>query len=360
MDAAEYVSQLLEEAVASRASDVHIEPRADHLCIRQRVDGFLMPVDQLPKEDMYPLISRIKVMGHLDIGEKRLPQDGALTLNHEGLRVDVRLSTMPTLHGEKIVLRLLRNRPELMSLSELGMGEAEKKRMNQLISRPGGLLIVTGPTGAGKTTTLYAILQALNKPESNLVTLEDPVEFQLAGVNQIQVNLKAGLTFARGLRAVLRQDPNLIMLGEVRDVETADIAVRAALTGHLVLTTLHTVDACSSITRLLDMGIEPYRIASSLIGVVAQRLVRLICQECGGKGCEVCRRIGYRERTGIFEVLSFKEEFQPLIVERVPLSKLRQIFQKAGMRSLREVMMEKVVKGETTMSEFHRVVDSDA
>lgn len=358
MDAAQYVNQMLEDAVASRASDVHVEPRADQLCIRQRVDGFLVPVDQLPKEEMYPLISRIKVMGHLDIGEKRLPQDGALTITIREERVDVRVSSMPTLHGEKIVLRLLRNRPELMSLTDLGMGQEERKRLNRLITRPNGLLITTGPTGAGKTTTLYAILQALNKEESNLVTLEDPIEFQLPGVNQIQVNQKSGLTFAKGLRAVLRQDPNIIMVGEIRDQETADIAVRAALTGHLVLSTLHTADAPSCITRLLDMGIEPYRIASSLTGVIAQRLVRLICKDCQGKGCEICRYIGYRHRTGAFEVLSVKEEFQPLIVERAPLSRLRQTFQKAGMRSLQDVIMEKVMTGETTISEYHRVVDS--
>ncbi|MFC4076627.1 GspE/PulE family protein [Salinithrix halophila] len=358
LDAAAYVSGLLEEAVRMRASDLHIEPRSDHLCIRQRVDGFLVQVDRLEKETMYPLISRLKVMGNLDIGEKRLPQDGALTLTVDGERVDVRVSSMPTLHGEKVVLRLLRNRSELMSLQELGMGEEERKRLTQLIKRTSGLLVVTGPTGAGKSTTLYAILQELNREEVNLVTLEDPIEFQLSGVNQIQINPKAGLTFARGLRAVLRQDPNIIMVGEIRDQETADIAIRAALTGHLVLSTLHTADASSTITRFLDMGIEPYRIASSLIGVAAQRLVRLICRDCRGKGCHDCRQMGYRNRTGAFEVLSLKEEFQPMIVERAPLSRLRQSFQKAGMRSLSDVILEKVMTGETTISEYHRVVDS--
>lgn len=357
MDAAQYATRLLEEAINSRASDIHIEPREEELCIRQRVDGFLISVDSLPREDMYPLVSRIKVMGHLDIGEKRLPQDGALTVTHRGERVDVRISSMPTLHGEKLVLRLLRNRPERMTLSELGMGEEEKNRLEGVIRRPGGLVLVTGPTGSGKTTTLYAILQDLNREELNLVTLEDPIEFQLSGVNQIQVNPKAGLTFARGLRAVLRQDPNIIMVGEIRDEETADIAIRAALTGHLVLSSLHTVDACSSVTRLLDMGVAPYRIASALTGVVAQRLVRLICRECKGKGCEDCRQIGYRNRTGVFEVLEVKEDFHPLIVERAPLSRLRQTLRKAGMRSLSEATLEKVMTGETTISEYHRVVD---
>ncbi|SDW09419.1 type IV pilus assembly protein PilB [Marininema mesophilum] len=358
MDAASYVSTLLEGAIRGRASDIHIEPRLEHLCIRQRVDGFLIEGDRVEREKMHAIISRIKVMGHLDIGEKRLPQDGALTVMVDEERVDVRISSMPTLHGEKIVLRLLRNRPELMSLAELGMGEEEQKRLKGLIQRPSGLLIVTGPTGAGKTTTLYAILQELNRAETNLVTLEDPVEFQLPGVNQIQINPKAGLSFAYGLRAVLRQDPNIIMVGEIRDRETADIAIRAALTGHLVLTTLHTADASSTITRFLDMGIEPYRIASSMVGAVAQRLVRLICRECRGKGCYSCRQQGYLHRIGAFEVITLKEEFQSLIVERAPLSRLRQCFQKSGMRSLADVILEKVMTGETSIAEYHRVVDA--
>ncbi|PTX65021.1 general secretion pathway protein E [Melghirimyces profundicolus] len=357
METATFVTRLLEEAIDAGASDLHIEPGAERLRIRQRVDGFLIPVDAPPREETAPLISRIKVMGHLDIGEKRLPQDGALSLTHRGEKVDVRISSLPTLYGEKLVLRLLRNRPGKMTLSELGMGETEMKRLREIIGRPGGLVLVTGPTGAGKTTSLYAILQELNREEWNLVTLEDPVEFQLPGVNQIQVNNKSGLTFARGLRAVLRQDPNIIMVGEIRDKETADIAVRAALTGHLVLSTLHTVDACSSITRLLDMGMEPYRIASALTGVVAQRLVRLICRGCGGKGCDACRQSGYKNRTGVFEVLAVMEDFHPLIVDREPLSRLRRTFRKAGMRSLSDGVLEKVMRGETTLSEFHRVVD---
>ncbi|GGE23133.1 hypothetical protein GCM10011571_26520 [Marinithermofilum abyssi] len=357
MDAASYITSTLEQAIRSRASDLHFEPRSEGLVVRQRVDGFLISVDKVAKDKMHPVISRLKVMSHLDIGEKRLPQDGAMTVTHEGERVDIRVSSMPTMHGEKLVLRLLRNRPELLSLHELGMGEEEKRRLDLLIAKPSGLLMVTGPTGAGKTTTLYAILQALNREELNLVTLEDPVEFQLKGVNQIQINSKAGLTFAQGLRAVLRQDPNIIMVGEIRDRETADIAIRAALTGHLVLTTLHTADACSAITRFLDMGIEPYRIASAVVGVVAQRLVRLICSECRGKGCGECRHIGYWNRTGAFEVLHLQEELQPLIVERATLARLRHSFKKAGMRSLQDVILEKAMKGQTTISEYHRVVD---
>ncbi|WP_142504600.1 GspE/PulE family protein [Melghirimyces algeriensis] len=357
MDTAGYVSRLMEEAIEARASDIHIEPQMDSLQIRQRVDGFLLFVDSLSKENIQPLISRVKVMGHLDIGEKRLPQDGALTVTYQGERVEVRVSSVPSVHGEKLVLRLLRNRPERMSVAELGMGATEKQRLQEMIGRSRGLILITGPTGSGKTTSLYAILQELNRQELSLVTLEDPVEYPLSGVNQIQVNNKAGLTFARGLRAVLRQDPDIIMVGEIRDVETADAAIRAALTGHLVLSTLHTADACSSITRLLDMGIEPYRIASALTGVVAQRLVRLICKQCEGNGCEKCWYKGLKGRTGVFEVLTIKEDFHPFIVNRAPLSRIRQKFRNKGVRSLAESILEMVTNGETTLSEYHRVVD---
>lgn len=357
MDAAKFVTSLLEQAIVNRASDVHIEPQAEELRIRQRVDGFLVLLKTLEREAMYPLISRIKVMAHLDIGEKRLPQDGAMTVSRDGERVDVRVSTMPTLHGEKVVLRLLRNRPELITLTELGIGETEEKRLKELILRRNGLLIATGPTGAGKTTTLYAILKELNQTEHNIVTLEDPIEFQLQGLNQIQIHPKAGLTFAYGLRAVLRQDPNIIMVGEIRDRETAEIAIRAALTGHLVLSSLHTADSCSAVTRLLDMGIEPYLIASSLTGVIAQRLVRLTCKECNGRGCQGCQQTGYRGRTGVFEVLVIEEHFQQLILERAPLNQLRQFFREAGMRTLAEAVQAKVSRGETTQGEYYRVVN---
>ncbi|MDR6224943.1 GspE/PulE family protein [Desmospora profundinema] len=357
MDAAQTVTELLKEAIESGASDLHLEPRIDHVCVRQRVDGFLVPVSRFPKEALGALVSRIKVMAHMDIGEKRLPQDGAMAVHHQTERVDIRVSSMPMLYGEKLVLRLLRNRPELLSLSELGMGVDEAARLKTMIGMPGGFIIVTGPTGTGKTTTLYAMLQELNRPERNVVTLEDPVEYQLPGVNQVQINRKAGLTFAMGLRAVLRQDPDVIMVGEVRDRETADIAIRAALTGHKVLTTLHTTDAPSTITRLLDMEIEPYKIASALTGVIAQRLIRLICSECRGPGCEHCHQTGYRRRTGAFEVLLMIEEMQPLVVERASLSRLRQAFNREGMRSLQEVVLEKVLTGQTTVAEYHRVVE---
>lgn len=357
MDAASAVTAFLEEGIDSGASDLHLEPRSDHVCIRQRIDGFLVPLRRFPKGVLGALVSRIKVMAHMDIGEKRLPQDGAMTVQHRSERVDIRVSSIPTLHGEKLVLRLLRNQPERLSLSELGMGSEEAARTQAMLQKPGGFIIVTGPTGTGKTTTLYAMLQELNRPDRNVVTLEDPVEYQLSGVNQIQIHRKAGLTFAVGLRAVLRQDPDVIMVGEVRDRETADIAVRAALTGHLVLTTLHTTDAPSTITRLLDMDIEPFKIASALTGVIAQRLVRLICASCRGHGCESCFQTGYRQRTGAFEVLLMKEEMQPLVVERASLARLRQAFKREGMRSLQEVVLEKVLTGQTTIAEYHRVVE---
>lgn len=357
MDVAQYVSELLDRAIQNRASDIHLEPQPEGLRIRQRIDGMLLTTDVLSRSEMIPVISRIKVMGHLDIGEKRLPQDGAMSITCGGERVDVRISTMPTLHGEKVVLRLLRNRPEFLTLSELGLDAEDFKRLLRLIFRPHGLLIVTGPTGSGKTTTLYGILQELNRPEVSIVTLEDPVELQISGITQIQINTKAGLTFAQGLRAVLRQDPDLIMVGEVRDQETADIAIRAALTGHRVFSTLHTGDAASAITRLLDMGIAPYRVASALNGVVAQRLVRRLCSRCRGAGCEECQYTGYWGRTGVFEVLEIDQEFQRLIAERAPLSQVRRVFREKGFRSLEERVMDKVREGLTTREEGLRVVE---
>ncbi len=357
MDAAGFVTQLLEQAIDEGASDIHIEPQVEELRIRQRVDGFLVLLNQIERHHMYPIISRIKVMAHLDIGEKRLPQDGAMTVIHKGERIDIRVSTMPTLHGEKVVLRLLRNRPELITLSELGIGETELTRLKRLMLRRNGLIIATGPTGAGKTTTLYAILKELNSIEQNIVTLEDPIEVQLPGLTQIQIHPKAGLTFAHGLRAVLRQDPNIIMVGEIRDQETAEIAVRAALTGHLVLSTLHTIDSCSAITRLIDMGVAPFLVASALKGVIAQRLIRLICKECDGAGCKECNQTGYQGRTGVFEILVVDEQLERLIVEGTSLNQLREITQKAGMRTLAEAIKEKVEQKKTTQQEYFRVVN---
>jgi len=339
MDIPASIAKLLERAIDMRASDIHVEPQGDGLRIRFRIDGFLTVIDRIPPEWMWRYVSRLKVMGHLDIGEKRLSQDGAMTIRHRGEKVDVRISTMPTVHGEK-VLRLLRDRPDGWMLAELGMDEPELSRVTRLIARPHGLIVVTGPTGAGKTTTLYAMLRELNRPETNIVTLEDPVEFQMEGVNQIQIHPKAGFTFAAGLRAVLRQDPNVIMVGEIRDRETADIAVRAAMTGHLVLSTLHTPDALSSITRLLDMGVEPYRVAATLIGAVAQRLVRRVCGSCGGEGCPDCQQTGYRGRTGVFEVITVDEALSRGIAEGWSSERMRKHLLLRGVHTIADRVKE--------------------
>jgi type II secretory ATPase GspE/PulE/Tfp pilus assembly ATPase PilB-like protein len=357
LDVVAYISELLTQAIDNRASDIHIEPQADHLRIRQRIDGFLVQTDEVPTEHSLAILSRLKIMGHLDIGERRIPQDGAMTLTQAQATYDVRISTLPTLYGEKVVLRLFRNQFENITLEQLGIDTDEQERLEKLIKRESGLLIVTGPTGSGKTTTLYAILQKLNQEHRNLVTLEDPVELQIPGMNQVQINTKAGLTFAQGLRAIMRQDPNVIMIGEIRDRETADIAIQAALTGHLVLTTLHTSDCASAVTRLLDMKIEPYRIAAALVGVVAQRLIRLRCIQCLGNGCIECKRTGYLGRTGVFEITVVSEELKHFIINMSSNTSLRKYLKQHGIISLSETTMNKVQLGYTTMEEYYRVIE---
>lgn len=357
MDIISYINDLFSNAIKNRASDIHIEPQAKSVRIRQRVDGFLVEYASLPSEHTSAILSRLKVMTNLDIGERRLPQDGSMTLEQDGAAFDVRISTIPTLYGEKIVMRLLHQHKEVVTLNQLGMAATERMEIEKLLACNGGLVIVTGPTGSGKTTTLYAMLQVLNRIESNVMTLEDPIELQLPGVNQIQIQPRVGFTFATGLRSILRQDPNVIMIGEIRDKETADIALSAALTGHLVLTTLHTKDAASAVTRLFDMDIEPYRVAAALSGVVAQRLVRCKCRNCNGEGCLYCQHTGYFKRTGIFEVISSDITFQEMISHQVRLSQLRLFFRSQGMRSLYDAAMEKVENNETTMEEIRRVID---
>lgn len=357
MDVITYIADLFRDAIKNRASDIHIEPQATDLRIRQRVDGFLIETARVPQQFASAIISRLKVMTNLDIGERRLPQDGSVTLEQEGVAFDVRISTIPTIYGEKIVMRLLYHQKEMVTLNQLGMASPEREGVEHLLKRGSGLLIVTGPTGSGKTTTMYAMLQVLNRIDSNLVTLEDPIELQIPGVNQIQVYPRVGLTFSRGLRSILRQDPDVIMIGEIRDKETADIAISAALTGHLVITTLHTKDAASAITRLLDMEIEPYRLSAALAGVVAQRLVRLTCGHCTGRGCLGCQQTGYFKRTGVFEVVSSNTEFQELIHHHVRLSQLREFFRSQGIRSLYQAAVEKVKSRETTMDEIRRVIE---
>lgn len=354
-DAISFVNRLFCEAVANRASDIHLEPSAAQFTIRQRIDGFLIETACLPIQEASSIISRLKVMGQVDIGERRIPQDGAMTVQVGDRFLEVRLATLPVLYGEKLVLRLLPGELSAKELSQLGMEVEESKRVKQLLNRT-GLVVVTGPTGAGKTTTLYTLLSILNHREKNIVTLENPIELQLTGINQVQVHHKIGFSFSKGLRAILRQDPDIIMIGEVRDQETAEIAVEAALTGHLVLTSLHTTDGASVITRLIDMGIPAYLVASALSGIIAQRLVRLRCVHCGGTGCHSCRESGYFSRSGVFEVIAMDEQVQTMVMNQPTVSQLRHYFQTIGIRTMADALNRKCELGLTTSEELHRLV----
>jgi general secretion pathway protein E len=305
------------------------------------------------------IVSRIKVMSRMDIGEKRLPQDGVFVFQRDKQPLEIRVSTLPTIHGEKVVMRILRLRENPFTMEELGMESKQQQKVRRLLSKSSGLMVVTGPTGSGKTTTLYTLLQTLNQSRTNIVSLEDPVELQLDGINQVQIHPKSGLTYACALRAVMRQDPDVIMIGEIRDEEVAKIAVSAALTGHLVLTTLHTPDAAGAVIRLLDLKVEPYRLAASLIGVIAQRLVRQICTGCGGEGCHYCRHTGYRGRTGVFEVLEISDDLAGQIARHNTGVKIRKAMKDSGMMTLEDRMKEHVNKGETMMEERVRKVDGD-
>lgn len=374
------VNRIILQAVHSRASDIHIEPQEKDIRVRFRVDGLLRDVLHLPTGILNTLVSRIKIMGGMDIAEKRLPQDGRFQVTVERRSIDLRVSTMPTVYGEKVVLRILDKSTMLLPLDGLGFLPATRQIYETLIRSAYGMILITGPTGSGKTTTLYATLNALSSPEKNIITIEDPVEYLLPGINQVRVNLKAGLDFASGLRAILRQDPDIIMVGEIRDRETADIAVRAATTGHLVFSTLHTNDAAGAVTRLLDMGVEPFLVNSSLIGVVAQRLARLICHNCRetyqpgpedpaytfiqdrqrltfyrGRGCPQCNYTGYQGRTAIQEVLVMTEDIRALVAEKAPSHEIKKAAVAAGMVTLREDGLEKASQGLTTIEEVMRV-----
>ncbi len=384
------VNAILDEAIKNRASDIHIEPQEKVLRIRFRVDGVLRDIPAPPKSMQNAITSRVKVMSNLDISETRLPQDGRFERLLNGQRrVDVRVSTFPTIYGENVVLRLLDHGDVLRKLEELGLSPENQKVLDSIIRLPHGILLVTGPTGSGKTTTLYSILQILNKPEVHIVTVEDPVEYQLPGIRQCQVNSKIGLTFSSGLRSILRQDPDIILVGEIRDKETAEIAIHSALTGHLVLSTLHTNDAASAPTRLIDMGVEPFLIASSLVGVLAQRLVRLLCLECRekyqiaseqlesigfpketgrsidnitlyrGKGCRSCQMSGYTGRSGIFELMTVSDDIREHILKKSPSHTLKNITQEKGMPTLREDGFRKVVRWETSLEEVLRATELD-
>ena len=375
------VHEILEEAINERASDIHIEPYENDLKIRYRVDGVLhnTNVPQQIRRFQAAIISRIKIVSNMNIAEKRMPQDGSFKVTFKGREIDFRVSVVPTAFGEGVVLRILDQQMSLVELSELGMGERLQETYRRLIAQPHGIILVTGPTGSGKTTTLYASLKEIVSDEIKILTIEDPIEYVLEGVNQVQVLRKIGLDFARALRSFLRHDPDVVLVGEIRDAETAEVAINASLTGHLVFSTLHTNDAATAPTRMLDMGIEPFLISSSLEGVMAQRLVRRICPECKeayepdpaalpsdfpyqpgqplyrGPGCRKCLNTGYLGRVGVYELLLMNEEIRELIVQRSSASKLLEVARRHGLTLLREDGFEKATRGETTIEEVARV-----
>ncbi|HXC61916.1 MAG TPA: ATPase, T2SS/T4P/T4SS family [Nitrospiria bacterium] len=374
------VNTMIAQAVREGASDIHVEPDAEVLRIRYRVDGLLHEVMTPPRNLQAGVTSRIKIMADLDIAEKRVPQDGRIQMKVAEKDIDIRLSTLPTIFGEKIVMRLLDKGNLLLGVDQLGFSPEALKKFKKMITRPYGLLLVTGPTGSVKTTTLYSVLKSINSFEKNVITIEDPVEYQVKMVNQVQVNPKAGITFANGLRSILRQDPDIIMVGEIRDRETATIAIQAALTGHLVFSTLHTNDAAGAITRLVDIGVEPFLVASSIIGIVGERLVRKICVHCKqsyspspdllkslglgdrkeitfmrGAGCQNCRGTGYSGRIGLFELMAMDETIRNLVVAKTSTSGIRIAAQKAGHVGLREEGLLKALQGITALEEVLRI-----
>mgnify|MGYP001441588290 FL=1 len=383
-----FVNQVIWEAYKDRATDIHFEPAEDEFRIRYRVDGILHQTPMPPQLKRYQasLISRIKVMSGMDIAEKRLPQDGRINVRIKGEELDIRVSTVPTVYGESVSLRLLTRGNIFLSLDKLGFDPKDEEVLRELIVKPHGIILVTGPTGSGKSTSLYAFLSTINSVHQRIITIEEPVEYELKGINQIAVRSDIGLSFATGLRHILRQDPNVVMVGEIRDGETADIAIRAALTGHLVFSTLHTNDAPGAFTRLIDMGIEPFLVASSVEAVMGQRLVRTICPNCKeeqkvdrdylrqincpehvleegrfyhGAGCEECRNQGYKGRLAIYELLVMSEAIRPLILNREASSVIGQVAVNEGMRTLRDDGWQKVMNGQTTIEEILRVTMSD-
>jgi len=376
------IDSLITEAIKNRASDIHIEPEQKNLRVRFRIDGLLQEVDLLPKNLQDSVISRIKVLANMDIAETRRAQDGRINMGLGGKELDIRVSTFPTIYGENVVLRLLDKTSVVLGLKELGFIEEGLAGFNKLIRRPNGIILVTGPTGSGKTTTLYAALTSINSIEKNIITIEDPVEYELPLIRQTPINPKAGITFANGLRNILRQDPDIIMVGEIRDKDTAEIAMQASLTGHLVFSTLHTNDAPSALTRLIDMGVEPFLVSSSLIGILAQRLVRLICLKCKekytpdpeifqglglakegtyfhGRGCPACKRTGFVGRIGIFELLILSGEIRKMVEAKSSADEIKKRAAVLGMQTLRQDGLNKVLKGLTTPDEIMRVTHCD-
>ena len=372
---------IMTQAIQDGASDIHLEPDRNSLRTRYRIDGVLHEVNSLPKHLQASIISRVKIMGDLDIAESRIPQDGRSQIKVEGKEIELRISTFPTIYGENIVIRILDQSIALMGLEDLGFSKDIIRHYEILIKRPHGIILVTGPTGSGKTSTLYASLNSINSLEKNIITIEDPVEYRLNLIRQTQINLKAGVTFASATRAVLRQDPDVIMVGEIRDLETAETAIRAALTGHLVFSTLHTNDAAGALTRLMDIGIEPYLISSCVAGALAQRLVRTICPKCKehyqpeekavkdlgiamakdlvfyrGKGCKNCWQTGYKGRTALFELLVLNDTMQDLIMQKAPSGMITKLAgENQGIKTLREDGIDKVLKGITTIDEVNKV-----
>ncbi len=384
MPIVQLVDAVFRQAVAKKASDIHIEPFTDHTEVRYRIDGVLRPVMTVPKEFETAITSRIKVMANLDITETRQPQDGRVMTEVANRPVDLRISTLPIIHGEKTVIRILDKGSTVFELGKLGFNERAKEMFNEAMDKPNGIILVTGPTGSGKSTTLYTGLTILNSPERNIVTLEDPVEYQLPRVNQVQVNTKVGLTFAKGLRSILRQDPDVIMVGEIRDLETAEISIQAALTGHLVLSTLHTNDAPSAITRLRYMRVEPFLISASVLLIIAQRLIRVLCPQCKApfelpkpireklekavgnripnssifmaKGCEACHQTGYKGRKGLYEIFRMTTQLREMTVDpKTGLEDIRNVARADGMRTLFEEGAEAVMSGSTSVEEMMRV-----
>jgi general secretion pathway protein E/type IV pilus assembly protein PilB len=380
------VGLVIMEAYRSRASDIHIEPLEKRLRVRYRIDGVLQEVENPPKKLQAAIISRLKIMSNMSIAEKRVPQDGRIQIPVMGKTLDLRVSCLPTGHGESIVMRILDKSSVMLGLGDLGFFSDQQEVMNKIIGAPDGVFLVTGPTGSGKTTTLYACLNTINKPDRKIITVEDPVEYQLSGINQVQVNADINLTFAAALRSILRQAPNIVMIGEIRDLETANIAVQASLTGHLVFSTLHTNDAPSAVTRLIDMGVKPFLVASAVRAIMAQRLVRRVCSKCKepylptqyemdtlkldteemkkaviykGRGCSECSKTGYRGRTGIYEIFSVDDEVRRLIYEKVPSNVLRARAREIGMKTLREDGIRKIMTGISTPEEVISITQGD-
>jgi general secretion pathway protein E len=381
-----FVNQVMSDAIALRATDIHLEPYEDELRIRYRIDGVLqdVPVPSQVKRYQPAIVSRVKILSHLDIAEKRLPQDGRIKVRISDVEVDVRVSLIPMLYGEAVVMRLLPQDTGLLNLDELKMGERENRLFHAMLGIPHGIILVTGPTGSGKTTTLYAALNEINDSVRKIITIEDPVEYHMKGVNQIQVSEKAGLTFARGLRSILRHDPDVVLVGEIRDPETAQIAIQASLTGHLVFSTLHTNDAPGALTRLVDMGVEPYLVASALEGVLAQRLVRVLCSKCKAVdtspaalafkknigldadvplyravGCELCRNTGFYGRRGTFELMAMNDEIRHLLLASRSSGEVREVARRSGLRSLTEDGWRLISEGATTVDEVLRVTKDE-